>query len=118
MFQKTMDLTLIKTLTNAKIEQPNSNPSRKKHGEVCCVAKIRFVVRFSQFHFAVFGKVKDDDEDGPDVLRPDVHPCTRVRYPCHPTSQFLWRNIGVHRTPDHEGPYDRSWDERNDRIKP
>ena len=52
-----MDLSLIKTLTNAKIEQPNTNPSREKHCEVCCVAKIRFVVRFSQFHFAVFGKV-------------------------------------------------------------
>ena len=50
MFQKTpMDPTLIKTLTNAEIEQPNTNPSREKHCEVCCVAKIRFVVRFSSF---------------------------------------------------------------------
>ena len=90
MFQKTpMDPTLIKTLTNAEIEQPNTNPSREKHCEVCCVAKIRFVVRFSQFHFAVFGKVQDNDEDGPDVLRPDVHPCTGVRYPLHPFAHFI-----------------------------
>ena len=90
MFQKTpMDPTLIKTLTNAEIEQPNTNPSREEHCEVCCVAKIRFVVRFSQFHFAVFGKVQDDDKDGPDVLSPDVHPCTGVRYPLHPFAHFI-----------------------------
>ena len=91
-------------LTNSKVKQTNTNPSSEQHRKVCCVAKIRFVVRFSQLHVAVFGEVEDYNEHGPDILRAYVDPGARVCNPRHPTLHFCQRDSGFCRAPYYKGP--------------
>ena len=99
-------------LTYSEVEQTNPNSSSKKHCEVWQVIEFWFVVRFSKFHISILGKVQDNNENCPDILGTNVHPCENLCDPQHPTAHLFVGYIGLHCAPDNETPDDRGGDDR------
>ena len=103
--------------TYSKVKQTDPYSSGKQHGEVSGVVEFRFVIRFSQFHLTIFREVQDHDEQGPHVLRADVHPCESL---CDPQFTFLHRGVGrfcLDHAPGDKTPYHQGRDDSDCRVE-
>lgn len=103
--------------TYSEVKQTDPYSSGEQHREVRGIVEFRFVIRFSQFHLSIFGEVKDQDKEGPSVLRADIHPCKRVCYPHLALAHLLVCRLGLYHAPDHKSPYQDRRDEGDDWVE-
>mmetsp|Transcript_1494 Transcript_1494/g.4491 ORF Transcript_1494/g.4491 Transcript_1494/m.4491 type:complete len:487 (-) Transcript_1494:6-1466(-) len=104
-------------LRDAVVEQPHADARREQHREPRQPRELGLLVVVAQLEGAVLGEAHVQQDEHPDVLRPDVEPAPLVPDPVAPARELVVRLLLATRRERDEAPDDRRRPERHFRVE-